>query len=154
VHRLTPVDVIAFNPYGTGHQGDHTNLASLAIDGSPATAWQSDWYTTPHFGGLYPGTGLLVDMGRAKAVSVVRMTLGPAPGAAFQVRVGTAPALAALPAVASVAHAGTDVRVKLKTPAHGRYVLIWFTRLPADPAGQFQASVYDLRLLGESGRHS
>jgi hypothetical protein len=25
--------------------------------------WHADWYTTARFGNLYPGTGLLVDMG-------------------------------------------------------------------------------------------
>jgi hypothetical protein len=40
--------------------------------------------------------------------------------------------------------------MRLATPAHGRYVLIWFTRLPPDPAGTFQASVYNLRLEGRA----
>jgi hypothetical protein len=40
--------------------------------------------------------------------------------------------------VASAASAGGRVRLRLATPAHGRYVLIWFTRLPPDPAGTFQ----------------
>jgi hypothetical protein len=29
-----------------------------------------------------------------------------------------------------------------------RYVLVWFTRPPADQAGTFQASVYDVKLYG------
>jgi hypothetical protein len=52
--------------------------------------------------------------------------------------------------VASAASAGGRVRLRLATPAHGRYVLIWFTRLPADPAGTFQASVHNLRLEGRA----
>jgi len=27
-------------------------------------------------------------------------------------------------------------------------VLVWFTRLPPDQAGTFQASVYDIKVLG------
>jgi hypothetical protein len=145
---LTPAGAVAFGPHGTG-RGDNGDRARLAIDGSPATAWHTDWYATAHFGNLYPGTGLLVDMGRPVTITAAQITLGRANGAGFQLRVGAAPSLAALPPVASAANAGGVVRLRLTPPAHGRYVLIWFTSLPPDPAGTFQASVYDLRLEGQ-----
>jgi hypothetical protein len=40
------------------------------------------------------------------------------------------------------------VRFRFATPARGRYVLIWFTRLPGDPSGTFQAQVWNVRLDG------
>jgi len=49
-----------------------------------------------------------------------------------------------------VANAGGVIRLRLPTPAHGRYVLIWFTSLPPDSAGTFQARVYDLQLEGRA----
>ena len=146
--ELTPVSAAAFNPYASGHAGDHGDLAYRAIDRNPATAWQTDWYVTPTLGGLYPGTGLLVDMGQTRTIATVLIRLGPAHAATFQVRVGSAPTLADLPPVATVAHAGGIARVRLASPTHGRYVLIWFTKLPADPGGTFQASVYNVGLLG------
>jgi hypothetical protein len=42
---LTPASARAFDPYGSG-QGDNPQGAHLAIDGTPATAWHADWYTT------------------------------------------------------------------------------------------------------------
>jgi hypothetical protein len=147
---LTPVSATAFGNSGAG-QGDNSNLAPLAIDGQRATAWHTDWYATARFGNLYPGTGLLVDMGRALTITAVRITLGNAPGASLQLRVGTAPALADLRPVAHAANAGGVVRMRLSRPAHGRYVLIWFTSLPPDPAGTYQVSVYSLSLVGRSG---
>jgi transcriptional regulator with XRE-family HTH domain len=147
VRTLTPASAAAFNPYGSGN-GDHPGLAHLAIDGNPATAWHTDWYTSAQFGNLYPGTGLLVDMGRPATITAARITLGSTHGAGFQLRVGAAPTLADLPPVAHSASTGGVVRLRLTTPAHGRYVLIWFTSLPQDPAGTFQASVYNLRLEG------
>src|SRR5208283_4219254 len=51
-------------------------------------------YATARFGNLDAGTGLLLDMGRPAAIIVAWVTLGPAHGASFQLRVGTAPALA------------------------------------------------------------
>jgi Helix-turn-helix domain len=146
---LTPASAAAFGPYGDG-QGDDGDQAPLAIDGNPGTAWHTSWYTTAHFGNLYPGTGLLVDMGRSTTITAAQITLGPAHGAGFQLRVGATPALADLFPAAHAANAGGLVRLRLAKPAYGRYVLIWFTSLPPDPAGTFQASVYNLRLKGQA----
>jgi Helix-turn-helix domain len=146
---LKPASVAAFGSSGAGG-GDNSNLAPLAIDGNPATAWHTDWYATASFGDLYPGTGLLVDMGRPVTVEAVKITLGSAHGARLQVRVGASPALPDLRPVARAAGVGGVVRLHVTTPARGRYVLIWFTSLPPDTAGTFQASVYDVRLTGRS----
>ena len=148
LRTLAPVDATAFGP--SGGPGDNSDLASLAIDRNPATAWHTEWYTTARFGNLYPGTGLLVDMGRPVTITRAAITIGRAHGASFQLRVGAAPALASLPPVARAAHADGVVQLRLRRPAHGRSVLLWFTRLPADPAGTFQASVYGLRLEGRT----
>jgi hypothetical protein len=147
VRALVPVRATAFGVSGPG-EGDNPGAARRAIDGRPGTAWRTDWYTTARFGNLYPGTGLLVDMGRPVTITAAIITLGSRHGAGLELRVGAAPTLADLPPVAQAADAGGVVRLRLRTPAHGRYVLIWFTRLPPDPAGTFQASVYDLRLEG------
>jgi len=61
---------------------------------------------------------------------------------------GPGRALSDLPPVASATGAGGRVDLRLARPAHGRYVLIWFTRLPPDTPGTFQASIYDVRLEG------
>jgi cytoskeletal protein RodZ len=145
---LTPAGATGFGPDGRS-QGDNSDLAHLAIDTHPATAWHTDWYSTARFGNLYAGTGLLVDMGRPVTVTAAQLNLGSSHGAGLQLRVGTAPALADLPPVAQAANAGGVVSLQLTRPAHGRYVLIWFTSLPRDPAGTFQASVYSLRLEGK-----
>jgi hypothetical protein len=144
---LAPASATSFGINGPG-TGDDTQAAGLAIDGNPATAWRSDWYTTPEFGNLYSGTGLLVNMGRPVTVSGVRVLLGGAPGARLQLRIGSSPSLAGLPVVARRTSHGRTVRFRLASPARGRYVLIWFTRLPPDQTGTFQVSIYDIRVTG------
>jgi hypothetical protein len=144
---LTPVSADAFGPGGPG-TGDDPQQAGLAIDAAPGTAWRSDWYTTAQFGNLYGGTGLMLDMGHPVTVSAVRVHLGPASGASFQIRIGNAPVLSQLPPVATSSGPGGLVRLPLASPAQGRYVLVWFTRLPPDPAGTYEADVYNVRVLG------
>jgi eukaryotic-like serine/threonine-protein kinase len=89
-------------------------------------------------------------MGRAVTITTAEITLGRARGASLQLRVGSAPALASLRPVAYAANAAGVVHLRLTRPAHGRYVLIWFTSLPPDPAGTFQESVHGLQLKGRT----
>ena len=147
VRALAPAGAQAL---GIGGQSDDAANAHLAIDRHPGTAWHTDWYTTAAFGNLYAGTGLLVDMGRPVTITTARIRFGPGHGGAFRLRVGNRPSLAGL---RPVAHGGATgvARLRLASPARGRYVLIWFTSLPVDPSGTFRASVYDVRLQGRKG---
>ena len=143
---LAPVSAAAF---GAGlSAGDDPQGAPLAIDAAPGTAWRTDWYTSARFGNLYAGTGLLLDMGRTVTVTSVQVHLGAAPGASFQIRVGPAPVLSELRPVASSSGPGGVVRLGAGSPAQGRYVAVWFTRLPRDPAGTFQATVFRVVVHG------
>jgi cytoskeletal protein RodZ len=144
---LIPVSVAAFGPDGTAN-GDDPQGAAGATGASSASAWYSDWYTTAYFGNLQAGTGLLLDMGRAVTITSVRLSLGHIPGADFQVRAGDTPEPAALRQVASSSGAAGLVHVSLSTPAHARYLLIWFTKLPPDPSGTYQVSVYKISVQG------
>ena len=145
---LSPVSATAFG--SAGGPGDNSDLARLAIDGNPGTAWHTDWYSTARFGNLYPGTGLLVDIGHPATLTGAVIRLGRAHGASFQLRAGATPALASLRPVARASGAGGVVRVQFTRPVRGRYLLLWFTRLPPGPAGNFQASMYEVELMGRS----
>jgi hypothetical protein len=145
---LQPSSASAFNPNG---QGDNNQLAPLAIDRSLTTAWQTDWYASPAFGNLEAGTGLMLDMGRVVTISGAQILLAAPRGADFQLRAGmSAGSLADVPVLASESGAGGWVRIRLSAPVHARYVVIWFTKLPADASGTFQVSVFDVRLEGWS----
>ena len=144
---LTPVSATAFGPLG-GSDGDNPELARLAIDGSPATAWHTQWYTTAAFGNLKPGTGLLLDMGRPVTITSVQIMLGAITGADFQLRAGDEPVLADLRPVAQATDGGGVITMRPARPAKARYLLLWFTRLPPDSSGTFEAIIYDVRLHG------
>jgi hypothetical protein len=91
-------------------------------------------------------------MGRTAAITSAWINLGRVSSADVRLRVGTRPALTDLPPVARAAGAGGVIRLRLTRPARGRYVLVWFTRLPADPAGTFQTGVHDISLQGHGDK--
>jgi cytoskeletal protein RodZ len=146
VTAVTPVSATAVGPGGTS--GDNPQEASLALSGDPATPWTTDWYATAQFGNLQTGTGLLVDLGRTVTATGVTIQLGTTPGADLQVRAGTNPA--SLPEVANAANAGGAVKLSLATRPQVRYVLIWFTLLPPDAAGTYQADISGVTVSASS----
>jgi transcriptional regulator with XRE-family HTH domain len=147
LESLTPVNVIAFGPNGPA-QGDNPGQASLAVSDNPATPWNTDWYATADFGNMQSGTGLLLDMGKPVTVTSLEITLGNTPGADLQLRTGNVPQLADLKTVATATNAGGVLHVQLTAPAQGQYLLIWFTKLPPDSSGTFEAFVSGVSLKG------
>jgi hypothetical protein len=97
-------------------------------------------------------------MGRPVTITGAEVTLGSVPGADFQLRVGYTPSLADLSEVAIATDASGAMGVRLNVPVHARYVLLWFTALPPSGSGTYQASVYNISVLGIkrslSGRQS
>jgi hypothetical protein len=143
---LPAASAAAFGPAGTG-QGDNPQGASLAVDANAGTAWHTDWYATANLNGK-PGTGLLLDLGRTVTVFSVQLVLGPAAGGTVQLRAGSAPALASLPVVAQAAIPGGTFTLQSTAPVSARYLLIWFTRLPPDGAGTYEAFVSSVSVSG------
>jgi Helix-turn-helix domain len=143
---LAITSAAAFGPAGPG-QGDNPSLASLAIDSSDSTAWNTDWYATATLNGQ-PGTGLLLDMGTSVTVSSVQVLLGPTAGGMVQLRAGNTPSLADLPVVAQATNPGGALTLQPASPVTARYVLIWFTQLPPNNTGTYQAYVYNVSVSG------
>jgi hypothetical protein len=144
---LTAASVVAFGPAGPA-DGDNPQNAARALSGNSATPWLSDWYATPDFYDMPPGTGLLLDMGHTVTISSVQVSIA-GHGSDLQLRAGSKPELAWLPQVASAANAGGVVQLQPNAPVQVRYVLIWFTHLPPDSAGTYQASVYRIVVQGQ-----
>lgn len=136
---------------------ENTGQARYAIDGSPATAWHTQYYLdNPRFGGLKNGTGLILDMGRAVRLSSVTVSFGPVPGANAQIKVGNSGhrSLAALRTFTTVSRqsgVGGTVTFREYSAITGRYVLIWFTRLPprtAGSTGSYEAEIFNVTVRG------
>ena len=144
---LTVANATAFGPDGTS-DGDNPGMASRVLHGGKA--WDSAWYATAEFGHMQSGTGILLDMGHAVTVNSVGLVLGSAAGADVQVRVGDSAGLESMSTAASMSNAHGTVHLPLNSPASARYVLIWFTRLPAKSPGKYQVSLYKATVDGQA----
>ena len=148
VTALHIASAAGFGPGGLA-DGDNSRVASNAITRGAPGPWQSQWYATAQFGNLKQGTGLLLDLGRTATITSVRIDLASYQGANLQLRVGdTDGALSSLRVAAAADDVGGTVRLHLRSPQQARYVLIWFTLLPPNGAGQYQASVYHVVVNG------
>jgi hypothetical protein len=138
----------AFGPAGLA-DGDNPQSALYAIRSGSPSPWLSQWYATADFGNLKQGTGLLIDMGRQVTVTSMRIDLAGYRGANLQVRVGDAASGPyGMRVAARASDAGGTVRLRFSVPEHVRYLLIWFTQLPPNGAGQYQAAVYHVVVNG------
>ncbi len=134
---------------------DNPGGANEAIDGSKSTFWHTDFYIgNPVFGGLSKGTGLVLDMGKQVKVHQLQVLFGSNVGANVQIKVSDSPvspkAAEGVPTVAQATNVGNLQTFTLRHPATGRYIVIWFTKLPpkAGSANQYQAEVYNVVVRG------
>lgn len=150
----TPLPISAasdFDPPPDGSGDENPEDVPLAVDGDPETAW----VTQNYFDAMElqkPGVGIYVDLGASVAVSGLNLALV---GADTGLEIRIAPEAAASPpespdgwtVVASSASAGATADLVLDEPVTTRYVLVWFTRLPAD-GGDFRGGVAEVKVLG------
>ena len=164
---LTPASDSTFNIYGSP-PGNTENQATapLAIDNNPSTAWSTSYYIgSPKFGGLKPGTGLLIDMGKQVRLSQVEVLLSSTGGpTTASIYLGNNPAmsksaLSHFTLVSPSVSAAGDHTFPVSSQATGRYVLVWLTSLPKlskTPQGAgggntyYEGQVYNVVVRGSS----
>lgn len=134
----------AFDPQSNdGVENDDT--AGNAVDGDPATTWQTSGYFD-QLGpppGLKTGVGLVVDLGGEQAVREVDLRLvGEPSGISLYVTADQPTDLDGLDPVLSQS-VGTSDTLTLEEPVSGRYLVVWFTALPA-VGGDFRGEVAEI----------
>ncbi|MGH3263923.1 MAG: hypothetical protein ACRDNS_18245, partial [Trebonia sp.] len=134
--------------------------------GSTSTAWSTSYYIgSPKFGGLKPGTGLLIDMGKQVRLSQVEVLFGSTGGpTSASIYLGNDPsmtktALGNFTLVSRTASVSGDHKFPVTSQATGRYVLVWLTGLPKlskAPAGvpggatYYEGQIYNVALRGSA----
>jgi len=134
------------DPFGDGRERGHET--GLAIDGDPATAWQTEGYNDPLAAIGKEGVGLWIDLGTAAALGRLTVTTAH-PGYSMSVYVGEgAPESGQAPAdwgreVGRVEGAGETEQIDLADDAEGSTILLWFTELGPD-GGRFRGSIAEV----------
>jgi serine/threonine protein kinase len=150
---LTPVAAHGFDPLNLRDGSDeNTNQAINVITHSPV-GWSSQQYDTAKLGGLKAGTGLILDMGQTVRLSSVTIKFGASIGADVELKLGTsnvrsAQNLDTMVTVAAENNIGNTVTFPVNSKATGRYLVIWFTRMPPAGNGQFMGQVFAVSAKG------
>ena len=117
-------------------------------DSANETCWTSRAYRSPvvRRGG---GVGLVVDLGRSADVDAVAMTF-ESQGSDVDVRVGDSTLVdpRSWPLLTQAAQGDSVITLRGTEPRRGRFVLLWFPRLPAtiEPPDRYQVSVCEIRV--------
>jgi len=139
-----------FDPQGTDGS-ENSSEAPRAVDGNPATFWQTSRYDQ-QFGpaGLKTGVGLVLDLHRSHAVSEVDLTtVGSPTGISIYVSPTDPQTLQGLKAASSTQITGTKGTVSFDDPVDGRYVVIWLTELPEISGGGFRGAIAAVVVKGD-----
>lgn len=130
---------------------ENDELAVTVNDVDPDTAWLTSEYDTPALDGK-EGVGLILDLGEPRDVQQVSLNL-VGTGSNLDVRV--ADRILADPALwtplATANGAGERIDVRAPRPVTGRYVLVWFTRVPPSEdvfSGVYQGGVRSVVVSG------
>ncbi|MGM7666963.1 hypothetical protein [Microbacterium sp. A93] len=110
------------------------NTLPNAVDGNPATAWQTYSFAQPSFGGYASNLALVIELEEPSAVSQVDITQNNGSGGSFSVLLSDSPSLDGARQIAEGSFTGPEVSVPVPAdeggPAEAQYVILNFTELP------------------------
>ena len=148
----TPLTIAGASIWDSDKGTDDQERLKQSYNGS-AEGWITSTYLSgPDITSYRKGTGVIFDLGSAKKISKVTFTVGVA-GATAEVWTADA-TLSSLPAVANSAPpgftkqatkanvGGGEVDVTFPATVNTRYVMVWFTVLPHQDAGQYEIAGY------------
>jgi eukaryotic-like serine/threonine-protein kinase len=141
--KLTPSRPLADNR-GSHPDGAAPQDLNKAIDSSKSSYWTTQHYNSATYGGLRSGIGLVLDMGKTVTVSDVKvlMATNGSPGT-VELHIGDSPNSSTPQITSGDATGSFELDGK---QAKGRYVTLWFTKLPY--IGEFKARVRDVAVYG------
>ncbi len=154
--QLEVAEVSDFDPRADGGSGGENGKQSgLATDGNADTAWRTERYRTlPNLGGLKPGVGLVLDLGRARTVTRVDVTLA-GEGTDVELRVPARQRDAApmrsvkqWTVVTTATEVDRSMTWELPEPVESRYLLVYLTALPAAGDGYFRGGIAEVVVTG------
>ncbi|MFZ4583805.1 MAG: serine/threonine-protein kinase [Acidimicrobiia bacterium] len=133
-----------FDPEGDNGR-ENPNQVRAVTDGDPATAWNSETYTTADFGGGKAGLGIILELDGPHRVNAVRVVGDPGWSAEVAVADTAASDRSGFgSARATITDAPAEATLTVAPPVEGRQVLVWFTRL----GGPGRLRIAEIQVLG------
>ncbi|MBK8461254.1 MAG: hypothetical protein IPL43_14670 [Micropruina sp.] len=138
-----------------GSSHENARLIGRILDSSARSAWTTERYRgDPRLGGLKPGVGVVLDLGKPMTVSGVTVVLG-GEGTSIELRVPAEDATEApmrshtqWRTVVSAEKASGSTNLTPAEPVTTRFLLLYLTSLPPVDGGYFQGSISALEVRG------
>ncbi|MCG2797683.1 MAG: hypothetical protein L6367_03995 [Cellulomonas sp.] len=133
----TPIAIASVTTYDpVDPEGEHQESIQKAIDGDPATAWNTRTYTSATFGGLKAGVAVQVTLAATADVQTVTLaTTGT--GGQVEIRATDAANPEGGAVLASGSFAGTTT-LTLDPALEASSFVIWISQLPTTADGSFR----------------
>ena len=145
---LTAATVLDPSP-GDGEEVD--DLLPLAFDGDPETAWTTEHYDTPDFGGIKDGVGMYVTSERPVEAAEMGIS-SPTPGWDAEIYAVEGSPPDDLEGwgepVASISDADERELVSLDTAGPADNYLVWITKLSPASDERYQVEIAEISLAG------
>jgi putative peptidoglycan lipid II flippase len=147
---VKPVSATVFSP---GGDPDNPSQAGLAIDGNPATAWETDAYRDPvPFPGFKTGVGLLLQLPNPTVVGNVTVDV-PSTGTQIQIRSSATSTPAKLDDTTALTqptsvHPGHN-SIPVKESAPTSHLLVWISTLGSTD-GKSRATISEITVQAAS----
>jgi hypothetical protein len=144
--QIKVADADSFDP-PPGDGQENSNMADLAIDPERGRGWQTEGYKQNlGDGGIKPGVGLILDLGRPQEVGKLALTLAPTGGSTVAIY-GSNDRPATLDRWIELGSPRTARnRASFDLEGSHRYLLIWFSSLPQDSEGKYRGGVTSVSL--------
>ena len=125
-----------------GDGSEHNSEVQRVYDGDPDTAWTTEGYESPEFGGVKDGVGLTVDLGQPQSINSVTLQLPTSADAT--VYVGDSPTNSGTEIGKTEGQDG-EVTLEASDPEEAQYVTVWFTSLEQDDNdGRYRAALGEI----------
>ncbi|MFI0860679.1 hypothetical protein ACH4RA_10445 [Streptomyces smyrnaeus] len=142
-------DVQDFDPESSDGR-EKPERAGDAVDGKPNTYWLTDKYLGhATFGNLKSGAGLILDLGKTRQVSQLKVDFIGKTSASFLAAPKSVTNMpSSLGSFSKVTNgSGAHLTLKAKKPIKTRYVLLWLTKLPLTDEGNYRGRVTEVQVL-------
>ncbi|GLZ09018.1 serine/threonine protein kinase [Actinomadura sp. NBRC 104412] len=145
--QVTKLNVEDVSPAEESMNGRHDESIGerlgLVTDGDTRREWETQTYADVNFGNLAKGLGVLLDMGRPVQVSSVKVNV-PEGGGTLQVKIGDGQSPGSLTSAGREVTTPGETTITTTGRSSGRYVLVWFTKLPPSRKGK----ISEITVLG------